>query len=111
MVEPYPYPYPYPEPYHEPLTPTPTPNPNPNPNPNSGPNSDQVVPDEFNAIIATTLKEIDQIGTRIDSNLYKAMTVFVDPIDGTREFATAQVRPLPCSAPLCLVSLRLALAS
>ena len=72
---------------------------------------DLVVPDEFNAIIATTLKEIDQIGTRIDSNLYKAMTVFVDPIDGTREFATAQVRPLPCSAPLCLVSLRLALAS
>ena len=55
-----------------------------------------MVPDEFNAIIATTLKEIDQIGTRIDSNLYKAMTVFVDPIDGTREFATAQVRPLPC---------------
>lgn len=51
---------------------------------------DLVVPDEFNAIIATTLKEIDQIGTRIDSNLYKAMTVFVDPIDGTREFATAQ---------------------
>ena len=60
---------------------------------------DLVVPDEFNAIIATTLKEIDQIGTRIDSNLYKAMTVFVDPIDGTREFATAQVRPYPVLHP------------
>ena len=60
---------------------------------------DLVVPDEFNAIIATTLKEIDQIGTRIDSNLYKAMTVFVDPIDGTREFATAQARPCPALHP------------
>ena len=36
------------------------------------------------------LKEIDQLATRIDPNLYKTMTVFVDPIDGTREFATAQ---------------------
>jgi len=51
---------------------------------------DLVVPDEFNSIIAATLKEIDQLGARIDSNLYKTMTVFVDPIDGTREFATAQ---------------------
>jgi 3'-phosphoadenosine 5'-phosphosulfate (PAPS) 3'-phosphatase len=51
---------------------------------------DLVVPDEFNAIIAATLKEIDQLSTRIDPNLYKTMTVFVDPIDGTREFATAQ---------------------
>jgi 3'-phosphoadenosine 5'-phosphosulfate (PAPS) 3'-phosphatase len=51
---------------------------------------DLTVPDEFNAIISSTLKEIDQIGLRIDDNLYKSMTVFVDPIDGTREFATAQ---------------------
>ena len=51
---------------------------------------DLVVPDEFNSIIAATLKEIDQLATRIDPNLYKTMTVFVDPIDGTREFATAQ---------------------
>jgi len=51
---------------------------------------DLMVPDEFNSIIAATLKEIDQLATRIDPNLYKTMTVFVDPIDGTREFATAQ---------------------
>jgi len=51
---------------------------------------DLIVPDEFNSIIAATLKEIDQLGSRIDPNLYKTMTVFVDPIDGTREFATAQ---------------------
>ena len=51
---------------------------------------DLTVPDEFNSIIASTLKEIDQLGSRIDENLYQSMTVFVDPIDGTREFATAQ---------------------
>jgi len=51
---------------------------------------DLTVPDEFNAIIASTLKEIDALGKRIDPNLYQSMTVFVDPIDGTREFATAQ---------------------
>lgn len=51
---------------------------------------DLTVPDEFNSIIAATLKEIDQLAARIDPNLYKTMTVFVDPIDGTREFATAQ---------------------
>jgi len=51
---------------------------------------DLTVPDEFNSIIAATLKEIDQLSARIDPNLYKTMTVFVDPIDGTREFATAQ---------------------
>jgi len=51
---------------------------------------DLVVPDEFNAIIAATLKEIDQLSSRIDPNAYSTMTVFVDPIDGTREFATAQ---------------------
>ena len=51
---------------------------------------DLVVPYEFNSIIAATLNEIDQLATRIDPNLYKTMTVFIDQIDGTREFATAQ---------------------
>jgi len=51
---------------------------------------DLMVPDEFNSIIASTLKEIDNLADRIDGDLYKTMTVFVDPIDGTREFATAQ---------------------
>ena len=51
---------------------------------------DLEVPDEFNAIIAATLQEIQQLSSRIDPNLYKSMTVFVDPIDGTREFATGQ---------------------
>jgi len=51
---------------------------------------DLMVPDEFNSIIASTLKEIDNLADRINGDLYKTMTVFVDPIDGTREFATAQ---------------------
>ena len=72
---------------------------------------DLSVPEEFNSIIESTLKEIEALATRISPTAYKTITAFVDPIDGTREFATAQVRPLPCSAPLCLVSLRLALAS
>jgi len=50
------------------------------------------VPDEFNAVIAATLAQVKLLASRIDPNLYKTMTVFVDPIDGTREFATAQVR-------------------
>lgn len=51
---------------------------------------DLMVPDEFNAIIASTLKEIDLLSARISPTAYNTMTVFVDPIDGTREFATAQ---------------------
>jgi len=48
------------------------------------------VPEEFNALIQSTLKTFKLLATRIDPNAYKALTVFVDPIDGTREFATAQ---------------------
>ena len=51
---------------------------------------DLVVPDEFSALIAETLVKIKEIAKRIDSNAYKSITVFVDPIDGTREFATGQ---------------------
>ena len=51
---------------------------------------DLMVPDEFNSIIASTLKEIDLLSARISPTAYNTMTVFVDPIDGTREFATAQ---------------------
>ena len=51
---------------------------------------DLVVPDEFSDLIEETLNKIKLIATRIDSDAYKTMTVFVDPIDGTREFATGQ---------------------
>jgi len=51
---------------------------------------DLTVPDEFNAIIESTLKEIQLLAERISLTAYKTVTVFVDPIDCTREFATAQ---------------------
>jgi 3'-phosphoadenosine 5'-phosphosulfate (PAPS) 3'-phosphatase len=51
---------------------------------------DLSVPEEFNSIIESTLKEIEALATRISPTAYKTITAFVDPIDGTREFATAQ---------------------
>jgi len=49
-----------------------------------------VIPDEFVAVIDAARIKVDQLGTRLDAKAYKSITVFVDPIDGTREFATAQ---------------------
>jgi len=50
---------------------------------------DLTVPDEFNVVIEQTLAAVTALADRIDSAAYKQMTAFVDPIDGTREFATA----------------------
>ena len=49
-----------------------------------------VVPAEFNSLISTTLAKIKSLASRIDSQAFKKLTLFVDPIDGTREFATGQ---------------------
>lgn len=49
-----------------------------------------VVPEEFEQLVCTTLEKIKALSNRIDSEAYKHMTVFVDPIDGTREFATGK---------------------
>lgn len=49
-----------------------------------------IVPDEFNSLIASTLVKIKSLSKRIDSEAFKKLTLFVDPIDGTREFATGQ---------------------
>eukprot|EP01036_Dinobryon_divergens_P041656 gene41656-55237_t len=51
---------------------------------------DLVVPEEFNELVESTLKKIRTLSTKIDANAYKDITVFVDPIDGTREFATGK---------------------
>lgn len=51
---------------------------------------DLVVPEEFDELIESTLEKIKKLSTRIDSKAYKGITVFVDPIDGTREFATGK---------------------
>lgn len=51
---------------------------------------DLVVPEEFDGLIESTLKKVQQLSTKIDQEAYKGITIFVDPIDGTREFATKQ---------------------
>jgi len=51
---------------------------------------DLEVPEEFNAIVEATLARVQALAERIDPKAYATMTAFVDPIDGTREFATAR---------------------
>jgi 3'-phosphoadenosine 5'-phosphosulfate (PAPS) 3'-phosphatase len=48
------------------------------------------VPEEFEELIAETLAKIKALSSRIDEKAYKELTIFVDPIDGTREFATGK---------------------
>ena len=48
------------------------------------------VPEEFNPLISETLEKMKALASRIDSESFKDITVFVDPIDGTREFATGK---------------------
>lgn len=49
-----------------------------------------VVPDIFFDIIDSTRAKIEALASNIDSDAYQALTVFIDPIDGTREFATGK---------------------
>jgi len=51
---------------------------------------DLVVPDEFEELVIETLAKVKALSSKIDEKAYKDMTVFVDPIDGTREFATGK---------------------
>ena len=51
---------------------------------------DLTVPEEFEELIADTLEKIKALSNRIDDKAYKELTIFVDPIDGTREFATGK---------------------
>lgn len=51
---------------------------------------DLVVPSEFDEIVESTLVKVKALQARIDPMAYKGLTIFVDPIDGTREFATGQ---------------------
>ena len=49
-----------------------------------------VVPEEFESIITEARERMSELSKRIDYFSYKSLTVFVDPIDGTREFATGK---------------------
>ncbi len=47
-----------------------------------------IVPDEFCEGIDNVVAEISRLGDQIDDNIFQNVTVFIDPIDGTREFAS-----------------------
>ena len=49
---------------------------------------DLSVPEEFNGIIEKTLREVKALASRIEPERFRDVTVFIDPIDGTREFAS-----------------------
>jgi len=49
---------------------------------------DLTVPDEFTSIIDDARIKIEALGAQIHPDGYKELSVFIDPIDGTREFST-----------------------
>jgi len=50
---------------------------------------DLIVPDAFSSLIEEVRVSIETLGEFIDGEMYNDLTVFIDPIDGTREFSTA----------------------
>lgn len=48
------------------------------------------VPEEFEELIDNTLEKVKAIAEKIHPTDYKDLTLFLDPIDGTREFATGR---------------------
>lgn len=46
------------------------------------------VPEEFNEVIESVLLQISVLADEISTEAYNEITVFIDPIDGTREFST-----------------------
>ena len=48
------------------------------------------VPEAFNEKIDAVRDAFDKLSLRVDAEAYNDVTVFIDPIDGTREFATGK---------------------
>jgi len=48
------------------------------------------VPAEFTPLIKETLEKVKALSSKIDAKAFNDITAFVDPIDGTREFATGK---------------------
>jgi 3'-phosphoadenosine 5'-phosphosulfate (PAPS) 3'-phosphatase len=46
------------------------------------------IPEEFYAEIDAVVADISRLGKTVDDKKFNDMTVFIDPIDGTREFAS-----------------------
>ena len=51
---------------------------------------DLVVPDMFEDVIDAARERIQALASNIHTEAYQTLTVFIDPIDGTREFATGK---------------------
>jgi 3'-phosphoadenosine 5'-phosphosulfate (PAPS) 3'-phosphatase len=49
---------------------------------------DLVVPEQFYPIIDEARLALDSLGSSIEGTLFKDLNIFIDPIDGTREFST-----------------------
>lgn len=45
------------------------------------------VPEEFNGLVESVRDSITALSSAIDSEAYRTLEVFIDPIDGTREFS------------------------
>jgi 3'-phosphoadenosine 5'-phosphosulfate (PAPS) 3'-phosphatase len=51
---------------------------------------DLIVPEEFNSSIDAVRAKIEELAGSLSEHSYKNVSVFIDPIDGTREFATSK---------------------
>lgn len=52
---------------------------------------DLTIPEEFVPVVQEARREIQLLAKEIiDCELYKSLTIFIDPIDGTREFSTGK---------------------
>ena len=49
---------------------------------------DLVIPDEFKPMVDLAAQSIKKLSNDIHATAFKNYTVFIDPIDGTREFST-----------------------
>jgi 3'-phosphoadenosine 5'-phosphosulfate (PAPS) 3'-phosphatase len=52
---------------------------------------DIAIPEKYFDIIDSVRAKIDDLSSQIDPNAYKDLSVFIDPIDGTREFSTGKL--------------------
>ena len=59
---------------------------------------DLMVPDVFNDIIDDVRGRVQEVGSRIHPEAYRELTVFIDPIDGTREFSTGDQLVASCNS-------------